>query len=120
PQVAAGPQVASASPAPSTVQSEDEDAAERVRAPDENLSLIHAEGVASVTPLTATVPAAGPQPKPVPPALPKTASQPAPLKPLPAVPPPVAHSVPSQQVATAQRMPAQTVEARRPDPRPDV
>jgi D-alanyl-D-alanine carboxypeptidase len=120
PEVAAGPQVASASPVPSTVQSEDEDAAERVRAPDENLSLIHGEGIAAVTPLTATVPAAGPPPKPVPPALPKPATQPAPLKPLPAVPPAVAHSVPSQQVAQAQRIPVQTVEARRPEPRPDV
>jgi hypothetical protein len=105
---------------PSTVQSEDEDAAERVRAPDENLSLIHAEGVATATPLPAGVPTAAPQPKPVPPALPKPATQPAPLKPLPAVPPPVARSVPSQQVATAQRIPAQTVEARRPEPRPNM
>jgi len=32
------------SPVPSTVQSEDEDAAESVRAPDENVPLIHAEG----------------------------------------------------------------------------
>ena len=120
PEVAAGPQVASAGPVPSTVQTEDEDAAERVRAPDENLSLIHAEGLAAATPLPATVPAALAQPKPVPPALPKPATQPAPLKPLPAVPPPVAHAVPSQQVAMAQRIPAQTVDARRPDPRPDM
>jgi D-alanyl-D-alanine carboxypeptidase len=120
PEVAAGPQVASASPVPSTVQSEDEDAAERVRAPDENLSLIHAEGVAAAAPPPVMVPAAVAQPKPVPPALPRLAAQPAPLKPLPAVPPPVAHSVPSQQVAQAQRIPAQTVEARRPDPRPDM
>jgi len=120
PEVAPGPQLASASPVPSTVQTEDEDAAERVRAPDENLSLIHAEGVATATPLAATVPAAVAQPKTVPPVLPKPATQPAPLKPLPAVPPPAARSVPSQQVATAQRIPAQTVEARRPDPRPDV
>src|SRR6185503_5541637 len=53
PEVAPGPQLASASPVPSTVQTEDEDAAERVRAPDENLSLIHAEGVATAAPLAA-------------------------------------------------------------------
>ena len=37
-------QFAALSPVPPTVQSEDEDAAESVRAPDENLALIHAEG----------------------------------------------------------------------------
>jgi D-alanyl-D-alanine carboxypeptidase len=41
----AGGQFAALSPVPQTVQSEDEDAAESVRAPDENLALIHAEGV---------------------------------------------------------------------------
>jgi len=35
---------AALSPVPQTVQSEDEDAAESVRAPDENIALIHAEG----------------------------------------------------------------------------
>jgi D-alanyl-D-alanine carboxypeptidase len=120
PEVTAGPQVASASPVPSTVQTEDEDAAERVRAPDETLPVIHAEGLAAAAPLPATVPAALAQPKPVPPALPKPATQPAPLKPLPAVPPPVARAVPSQQVAMAQRAPAQAVDAPRPEPRPDL
>jgi D-alanyl-D-alanine carboxypeptidase len=43
--------------APATVQSDDEDAAESVRAPDENFSLIHAEGPAAK-------PAAQPKPAP--------------------------------------------------------
>ena len=43
PQVAANP-FAAASPVPSTMQSDDEDAAEAMRAPDENFSVIHAEG----------------------------------------------------------------------------
>jgi D-alanyl-D-alanine carboxypeptidase len=42
PQVS-GNQFAALSPVPSTVQSEDEDAAESIRAPDENFSMIHAE-----------------------------------------------------------------------------
>src|SRR5690348_6923498 len=43
PQVSPAP-FAALSPVPSTVQNEDEDAAESVRAPDENIPLIHAEG----------------------------------------------------------------------------
>ena len=43
PQVATS-QFAALSPIPATVQSEDEDAAESIRAPDENVALIHAEG----------------------------------------------------------------------------
>jgi D-alanyl-D-alanine carboxypeptidase len=43
PQVAANP-FAATSPVPSTMQSDDEDAAESMRAPDENFSLIHGEG----------------------------------------------------------------------------
>ena len=43
-----GNQFAALSPVPATVQSEDEDAAESVRAPDENFSLIHAEGKSAV------------------------------------------------------------------------
>ena len=48
------------SPVPPTVQAEDEDAAEAVRAPDENIPLIHAEGTkpASANPPTGQ---AGPQ-----------------------------------------------------------
>jgi len=43
PQVATS-QFAALSPIPATVQSDDEDAAESIRAPDENVTLIHAEG----------------------------------------------------------------------------
>ncbi|HSS15146.1 MAG TPA: D-alanyl-D-alanine carboxypeptidase [Rhizomicrobium sp.] len=43
PRVSAGP-FAALSPIPAPVQSEDEDAAESARAPDENIALIHAEG----------------------------------------------------------------------------
>ncbi|HKU55237.1 MAG TPA: D-alanyl-D-alanine carboxypeptidase [Rhizomicrobium sp.] len=42
---------------PNTVQSEDEDAAESVRAPDENIALIHAEGAKSAMAAQAAVPA---------------------------------------------------------------
>ncbi|HET7083329.1 MAG TPA: serine hydrolase [Rhizomicrobium sp.] len=56
PQVATGGQFAALSPlpgpssVPATVQSEDEDAAESVRAPDENLTVIHAEGARPTAP----------------------------------------------------------------------
>ena len=49
PQVTANPANQFAA-LPPTVQSDDEDAAESVRAPDENLALIHAEGTKPVTP----------------------------------------------------------------------
>jgi D-alanyl-D-alanine carboxypeptidase len=63
PQVS-GNQFAALSPVPSTVQSEDEDAAESIRAPDENFSMIHAEKPApspaqpAVAPAVAAAPAA--------------------------------------------------------------
>jgi D-alanyl-D-alanine carboxypeptidase len=72
-------QFAALSPVPATVQSDDEDAAESVRAPDENFSVIHAEGstaapskplaVASAVPsavpvLAGPVPAIRPSPRP--------------------------------------------------------
>ncbi|HJT43848.1 MAG TPA: D-alanyl-D-alanine carboxypeptidase [Rhizomicrobium sp.] len=47
PQIS-GNQFAALSPIPGTVQRDDEDAAEAVRAPDENFSLIHAEGEPAV------------------------------------------------------------------------
>jgi len=119
PEVAAAPQLASAGSVPSTVQTEDEDAAENVRAPDESFSLTHAEDAASATPV-ATTPTAPAHPKPVPPVLPKLATQSAPLKPLPAVPPRGAQAVPSQQMAQTHRVQTQPVEAPRPDPRPDM
>jgi D-alanyl-D-alanine carboxypeptidase len=52
PQVAPN-QFAALSPVPQTVQSDDEDAAENVRAPDENFSLIHAEGAPAAKPAVA-------------------------------------------------------------------
>jgi D-alanyl-D-alanine carboxypeptidase len=55
PQV--GPsQFTALSPVPQTVQSEDEDAAENVRAPDENFSLIHGEGTPAAPPARAATP----------------------------------------------------------------
>jgi D-alanyl-D-alanine carboxypeptidase len=59
-----GNQFAALSPVPATVQSEDEDAAESVRAPDENFALIHAEGKPAAP---ANAPATqAPQPAPPP------------------------------------------------------
>jgi D-alanyl-D-alanine carboxypeptidase len=55
PQVAPS-QFAALSPVPQTVQSEDEDAAENVRAPDENFSLIHGEGTPAAPPARAAMP----------------------------------------------------------------
>src|SRR6185312_11729357 len=117
---------------PSTVQAEDEDAAEQMRAPDENFSLPRAGGTTlaghseSGALIGATV---APQPKPVPPALPKPATQPAPLKPMPAVPPMVAAATAPPMVAAATKTPMaasatppvlRVVEAPRPRPRPDM
>ena len=59
----------SLSPVPPTVQAEDEDAAESVRAPDENIPLIHAEGA----PAAPQAPQAAPA---VPPLTAKAASRP--------------------------------------------
>ncbi len=64
-------QFAALSPVPQTVQSDDEDAAENVRAPDENFSLIHGEGAPA-----------------------KPAPQPAPQAKQPAVPPIAAKAMP--------------------------
>jgi len=47
---------------PNTVQSEDEDAAESIRAPDENIALIHAEGAPSKRAPATTVAAVPPAP----------------------------------------------------------
>ena len=57
PQVSTS-QFAALSPIPATVQSDDEDAAESIRAPDENVSLIHAEGgaQAAVPPIAVSRP----------------------------------------------------------------
>jgi D-alanyl-D-alanine carboxypeptidase len=53
-------QFAALSPVPQTVQNDDEDAAENVRAPDENFSLIHGEGAVPARP--APAPQVKPQP----------------------------------------------------------
>ena len=119
PQIVAAPQMASATPLPSTVQAEDEDAAEQMRAPDENFSLprvgtpmpAYADSGAIIRP-------AAPPPQPVPSALPKLATPPAPLKSLPAVPPLVARASAPQQVAQASA--PRVVQAPRPTPRPDI
>jgi D-alanyl-D-alanine carboxypeptidase len=55
-------QFAALSPVPATVQSDDEDTAETVRAPDENFSTIHAEGSAAVPPKPPVVASAAPSP----------------------------------------------------------
>jgi len=69
PQVATNA-FAALSPVPSTVQSDDEDAAESIRAPDENIPLIHAEG-------TPAAQSAAPQPAPaVPPLVAKATPRP--------------------------------------------
>jgi D-alanyl-D-alanine carboxypeptidase len=62
PQVAPGP-FAALSPVPSTVQSDDEDAAESVRAPDENVPLIHAEGAPANPAVPPLVAKAAPRPR---------------------------------------------------------
>ena len=61
PQVSPGP-FAALSPIPATVQSEDEDAAESARAPDENIALIHAEGPPARSPPAVPVATANPAP----------------------------------------------------------
>src|SRR5215469_625672 len=55
PQVGPG-QFAALSPVPQTVQSEDEDAAENARAPDESFSFIHAEGTPAALPARPAMP----------------------------------------------------------------
>jgi D-alanyl-D-alanine carboxypeptidase len=105
PQVSTSSRLASLSSVPSTVQSDDEDTAESMHAPDESFSVIHAEGL----------PAAKTQP----PLLPKPVTAQQPLKPLPAVPPTITNKV----IAKAPPAPttvAQVVSApAAPTPRPD-
>jgi D-alanyl-D-alanine carboxypeptidase len=87
---------AALSPVPSTVQRDDEDAAESVRAADENFSLIHAEVLAA---------------KPAPAPAPQIAAQPASK---PAAPP----AVPAVSPLVAKN--AGPAPAIRPSPRPDA
>ncbi|HEX4027313.1 MAG TPA: serine hydrolase [Rhizomicrobium sp.] len=98
PQVGPG-QFAALSPVPQTVQSDDEDAAENVRAPDENFSLIHAEGTPAASPARAAAPQSRPE-----------------SKPQPAVPPMVAKTAPSMPTVVARAAPAPAI---RPSVRPD-
>ena len=76
PQVAAN-QFAALSPVPQTVQSEDEDTAEAVRASDENFSLIHGEGASSAPGKPAT-PHQAAVPQPAVPPVPARAAGPVP------------------------------------------
>ncbi len=113
PQVAPN-QFAALSPVPQTVQSEDEDAAESVRAPDENFSLIHAEG----TPAKPAPPAAAkPQPLAAKSGAPTVVAKPA--APAPAVHP---ANRPDNKLASEQaqlvRTAVNTVNAPRPQVRP--
>jgi D-alanyl-D-alanine carboxypeptidase len=106
PQV--GPsQFAALSPVPQTVQSDDEDAAENVRAPDENFSLIHAEGA----PAKPAAPQPAPQGKPQP-AVPPMVARVSPMA--PATP---AKAAPPAPMAVANAGPAPAI---RPSARPDT
>ena len=83
---------AALSPVPSTVQSEDEDAAESIRAPDENIPLIHAEVVPTKP---------GPANPPVAPSGPSQSAAPQSATPAPAVPPLVAKSAQRRDASLA-------------------
>jgi D-alanyl-D-alanine carboxypeptidase len=100
PQVSTSQQLASLSTVPSTVQSDDEDAAEGMRAPDEGVSVIHAEGL--------------PAPKTQAPNLPKPVTALQPLKPLPAVPPMITKA-PAAPTTAAQVVSAPAAPTARPD-----
>ncbi|MBA2587401.1 MAG: D-alanyl-D-alanine carboxypeptidase [Alphaproteobacteria bacterium] len=109
---------------PSNVQSDDEDAAESVRAPDENFSLIHAEGPKPAAQAPAPQPKPAPQvaaPQPVPAVAPLVAKNAAPA---PAIrpgarPDPVLAATQAQLVKTAAVAPA-AVNAPRPQMRPSL
>jgi D-alanyl-D-alanine carboxypeptidase len=86
-----------AMPPPATVQAEDEDAAEAVRAPDENFSIIHAEGATK---------------QPAVPAVPQkqAAGKPAPAK-------PAAQPKPAPMMAAVSPAKGAATPAARPDPK---
>ena len=123
PQVAPT-QMAALSPVPQTVQSDDEDAAENVRAPDEHFSLIHAEGAVAAKPaLAQPAPQSKPQPavppvaaKPAAPVLVAKASPPAPAI-RPSARPDTALA--SEQAALVKTA-VNTVDAPRPQMRPSL
>jgi len=71
-------QFAALSPVPQTVQSDDEDAAENVRAPDENFSLIHGEGMPAAKPAAQPVQSTPQAKQPAVPPLAAKAAAPAP------------------------------------------
>jgi D-alanyl-D-alanine carboxypeptidase len=118
------PQVASATPSPSTLQSEDEDAAEQMRAPDEAFPSLRPESGAPLIAHSqsgAFIGSPAPPPQPVPPALPSTQPQPPlPLKALPAVPPLVAAATPASRGAPSTPPALRIVQAPHPTPRPDI
>lgn len=121
PQVS-GNQFAALSPVPGSVQSEDEDAAESVRAPDENFSLIHAEGKPAPAPKPAAPMAAAPQPAvpAVPPLVAKNVAHPSP-RPDTALAAAQNDLVKSSLVKTAAAAPiAAQVNAPRPQMRPSL
>jgi D-alanyl-D-alanine carboxypeptidase len=110
PQVAPN-RFAALSPVPQTVQSEDEDAAENARAPDEKFSLIHAEGETPGKPQPAVPPMAA---KPVPATPVAKAAPPAPAIRPRARPDKMLASEQARLVKTAVNM----VDAPRPQVRP--
>jgi D-alanyl-D-alanine carboxypeptidase len=105
-------QFAALSPVPQTVQSDDEDAAENIRAPDENFSLIHGEGAPAKP-----APQAAPQAKQ--PAVPPIAAKATPLAPAirPSARPDGALA--SQQAALVKTA-VNTVNAPKPQMRPSL
>jgi D-alanyl-D-alanine carboxypeptidase len=108
-------QFAALSPVPQTVQSDDEDAAENVRAPDESFALIHAEGApAKPAPQSQSQFQSKPQP-----AVPAVAAKPA--APAPAVRP---GARPDGALATQQaqlvKTAVNTVNAPKPQMRPSL
>jgi D-alanyl-D-alanine carboxypeptidase len=107
---------ASIAPVPKTVQTDDEDAAEAVRAPDETFSVIHAEAPAKPAPHAAPQ-AAKPPPAKAPPAV---AAAPTPAMVKLAGPTPAIRPLPRpgmQQAPSAVRV---AVNAPRPQMRPSV
>lgn len=111
--------VAGIAPVPSTVQAEDEDAAEAVRAPDENFTVIHAEGTNQPA-----VPAVPQKPLVMPRA---AAAKPAPAKPAlmvaavpPAKVPATAAARPDAKLAAQQSKLVEVAVADRPQMRPSL
>jgi D-alanyl-D-alanine carboxypeptidase len=108
PQVGPSP-FAALSPMPQNVQSDDEDAAENARAPDENFALIHAEGTPAATP--SPMPNRPASPQPAVPALVAVA------KPAPAASP---GSRPDNKLAGEQAQLVRTAANTRDTPRPQM